>query len=716
MKQLPKYLKPYILSLILIVLFVIGQVEAELALPTYMAQMITDGIQYGGIQEESPILISEQTYQTMGLFLAPDTLSKSYTKQPTNTTLTLNNQTFQTTTPTYQLIKDTEDINKAFLYTTFTKSETLQKTYHFNPTDLQTYTPNQIQELKQHFDIELKTFTDQNISSALKMGMKEEFQQAGMHMEEIQSKFIKQTGLKMLGYTFSAAICAMLIAYLAAKVSANVAANLRKDVFHKVEHFELAEFTKFSSASLITRTTNDVQQVQQVLSTLLRLGLFAPFLGIAAIIKVVHYKSMAYIVGLAIAIIASLIAYTFHYNLTRYKKIQKLVDNLNLVSREQLSGLLVVRAFNNQSYEEDRFDRVNKEITDTNIQVNCMIAYIQPFVMFLMSFVGILIVLVSSKQIDAGLLQVGEMMAFIQYASSAIFGFLMIAMVLTMIPRSSISCKRIFEVIDTPQLIHEPTNPKQPPTTIDTITFDHVTFSYPHAQDAVLKDISFQAKKGQTIAIIGSTGCGKSTLINLIPRFFDVTSGSICFNDTNIKDLSFKDLRSLIGYIPQKGVLFSDTIANNLRYANQNATDEDIQTALSVAQATTFVNEKEEGLDYEISQDGTNVSGGQRQRLSIARALTRDAKIYIFDDTFSALDFKTAASLKKEMRNLQKEKDATVFIVAQRISTIQHADLILVLEKGELVGKGRHEDLLETCSIYQEIAYSQLSRKELNHG
>ena len=544
------------------------------------------------------------------------------------------------------------------------------------------------------------------------MYIQHEYQLLGMNTFAIQMGYILKEGGYMLLIALLCSMCAIGGGYLSSKVAIASTKKLRKDVFEKVQSFSTSEYSKFSCASLITRTTNDIQQVQQIIQMLLRIVLFAPMMGIGSLIKVFRYPQMLWILALCIVIILLVFIMTFALTMPKFSKIQKTVDKINLILREFLDGMLVIRAFNTQEYEEERFDEANKAITSLNLFVNRVMSSVMPLITFIMNAITIIIVWVAATQIDKGVMEIGSMLAFIQYAMHVLMSFMIVAMISIMIPRSAISAKRIFEVLDTELSI---TDPKEPKHLNDNkqIIFDHVSFKYPNAQDEVLSDISFTVDPGETIAFIGSTGSGKSTLINLLPRFYDVTSGAITIGGINIKDVSQRELRSRIGYIPQKAILFSGDIESNLRFADENASMDNINTAIEVSQSKEFIDSKKEGLKYNIAKGGTNVSGGQKQRLSIARAITKQPDIYIFDDSFSALDYKTDVALRQALNKLVEQSHAMVFIVAQRISTIMHADKIIVLDEGKMAGIGTHEQLLKNCPVYKEIALSQLSLEEL---
>lgn len=538
------------------------------------------------------------------------------------------------------------------------------------------------------------------------------YQELGLDTGAIQTRYIWGKGLQMLGVALLGVIATVLVGFFSARMAADVGRRLRHDLFAKVESFGSSEFDRFSTASLITRTTNDVQQIQMLVTMGVRMICYTPIIGIGGVIFAVQKSvSLSWLVAVAVVVFLGLIAVALAVVLPKFKILQKLIDRLNLVSRENLSGMMVVRAFGNEAYEERRFDRANRDQMETTRFVQRVMSALMPAMMFGMNLLSVLIVWIGGHAIAESTLQIGDMMAFIQYAMQIIMAFLMIAMIFIMVPRASVSAGRILEVLDAPLAIQDPAQPETIQEPKGLVEFHDVSFRYGGADSDVLEHISFTAKPGETTAFIGSTGSGKSTLVNLIPRFYDVTGGSITIDGVDVRRLSQHQLREMIGYVPQKGMLFSGTVASNLRYGREDAGEEELQEALSTAQAADFVNAMDEGVDSPISQGGTNVSGGQRQRLSIARALARKAPIYIFDDSFSALDFKTDAALRKALA--QNTAQATVLIVAQRVSTILHAQQIIVLDQGKMVGKGTHKELLRTCPEYREIAESQLQKEEL---
>lgn len=708
MKRIIKYLKPYTLAIICVIILVFFQSQSELALPDRMSNIVTYGIQFGGIEDTNVMALTADTYQKVILLSDDENISEAFVKVQANSNSKLIEK--------YPLLS-IEDIyvRKDNINVDLTDELFIISALNNYPQD-NIYQLLQDEQTKQKIinDIyeQSSNLTNDNIKQVALMYIQHEYQLLGMNTFAIQMGYILKEGGYMLLIALLCSICAIGGGYLSSKVAIASTKKLRKDVFEKVQSFSTSEYSKFSCASLITRTTNDIQQVQQIIQMLLRIVLFAPMMGIGSLIKVFRYPQMLWILALCIVIIILVFIMTFALTMPKFSKIQKTVDKINLILREFLDGMLVIRAFNTQEYEEERFDEANKAITSLNLFVNRVMSSVMPLITFIMNAITIIIVWVAATQIDKGVMEIGSMLAFIQYAMHVLMSFMIVAMISIMIPRSAISAKRIFEVLDTELSI---TDPKEPKHLNDNkqIIFDHVSFKYPNAQDEVLSDISFTVDPGETIAFIGSTGSGKSTLINLLPRFYDVTSGAITIGGINIKDVSQKELRSRIGYIPQKAILFSGDIESNLRFADENASMDNINTAIEVSQSKEFIDSKKEGLKYNIAQGGTNVSGGQKQRLSIARAITKQPDIYIFDDSFSALDYKTDVALRQALNKLVEQSHAMVFIVAQRISTIMHADKIIVLDEGKMAGIGTHEQLLKNCPVYKEIALSQLSLEEL---
>ena len=719
-----RYLKPFWLSVIAVIAFVFGQVQCELALPDYMSDIVTYGIQYNGITTNVPQAIRTDTMEHMAYFLSDSdhqTILQSYRL---DNTVTLEGKEYSTNEEVY-VLKDGADasvqniISRPYIITSMVSSKEVLDAMGINNTDVLwqmiANDPSIADTISKEAQQQISAFTEDNLYGSIRMAAIQEYQSMDIDIEQVQNSYIFKEGLIMLGIALIGSLCAIGAAYLAARTATGAARNMRKDVFEKVESFSSAEFSHFSTASLITRTTNDIQQVQNVLTMILRIVLFAPMMGLTSLFKVMRYPQLAGILGWSVAFIIVMMIIVFVVAMPKFRISQKLVDNLNLVTREQLEGMPVIRAFNNEKMEEERFDRANTDITKLNIFLNRLMAIVSPIMTLMMSGVTIAIIWIGASAIDLGSMQIGDMMAFIQYTTHVLISFMIVAMIFIMLPRSSVSANRIFEVLETKVSIKDPKQPVPLPEGNPIITFDHVSFAYPNAQQNVLEDITFTASASETVAIIGSTGSGKSTLINLLPRFFDVTEGSIRFNGVDIRDVSQQQLRERIGYIPQKGVLFSGTIESNLRYGDENASEEAIENALVVSQAKEFVSAMEEGIQSPIAQGGTNVSGGQKQRLSIARALVRKADVYIFDDTFSALDYKTDAMLRKALHEMIEKTNAVVFIVAQRISTIRNADQIIVLDEGKIAGIGSHQQLMATCSVYQEIARSQLSQEELSY-
>lgn len=720
-----RYLKPYWISVVAVIVLVFSQVQAQLALPDHMSKIITYGIQYGGITESIPSAMSEETYNHLQVFMDEESktiLEDNYVQVSQGDTSYTKKYPLVEKEDIY-VLKDHPDssledtIKKPLLMTSLLENEEILKSFKLDSSS-QLYQalalqPQLKEQIVNQFDAMLSKYTDANLTAAQTLAVKKVYQDLQMDTAAIQNRYIMQEGFWMLAISLLATISAIGSAYLSSRTATAASRDLRRDVFAKVETFSSAEFSRFSTASLITRTTNDVQQVQTILTMFLRIVLFAPFMGFTSLFKVIHYSSLVSLLAWSVAGLITLMIAIFSFTMPKFKKSQELVDQLNRVSREQLEGMLVIRSFDNEKYEEQRFKKVNDDITKLNLFLNRVMGLPMPIMTFALSALSVGIIWIGTNQVDAGTMQIGDMMAFLQYATEILMSFMIIAMIFIMVPRSSVSANRIFEILETEPTIHDPVEPKHLPKENAPITFDHVSFKYANAEENVLEDIHFTANPEETVAFIGSTGSGKTTLVNLLPRFFDITEGTIRFGDIDIRDVSQKELRDRIGYVPQKGILFSGTIASNLRYADESLSDEKMEEALSVSQAKEFVDRMPNGVNEPISQGGTNVSGGQKQRLSIARALAKDAQVYIFDDTFSALDYATDAKLRAALAELITKKHATVFIVAQRISSIMHADKIIVLDQGKMAGIGTHEELLKSCEVYQEIAHSQLSREEL---
>lgn len=741
MFKLTKYLKPFIGLIVAAIVLLFVQAMADLALPDYMSNIVNKGIQQGGIDNAIPKAVRQSQMNKLTLFMNDeeknDVLNNYTFIDESNESYDKYVKEYPTVEkePIFVLkeIKDSEidKINpimgKAFLAVSGVekmKSEAKDGVIDFNgnkipaSTDLFQILGKLPQEQRAKITEDMnKQFTalgDKMVIQGAAQPIKNEYIALGVDTDKMQSKYIMNTGMLMLLISLISALCIVGVGFLASRTGAGLARNLRKKVFTNVENFSNTELDKFSTASLITRTTNDITQVQTVVVMMIRMIFYAPIMGFGGVIRAINKStSMSWIIALAVILLLGLISIVFAIALPKFKAIQKLVDRLNLVTRESLSGMMVIRAFNTQKFEENRFDKANKDLTDTNLFVNRIMVVLFPAMMLIMNGVTLLIVWVGAHQIADSSMQVGDMMAFMQYAMQIIFAFLMMSFMFIMIPRASVAAQRIVEVLETEPSIKDPVEPKNFKEELDgVVEFKNVSFKYPGAAENMLKDISFKALPGQTTAFIGSTGSGKTTLINLIPRFYDVTEGQVLVNGIDVREVTQHKLRDEIGYIPQKGSLFSGTIKSNLMYANENATAEELEEASSIAQATEFIQEKSEGMDSDISQGGANVSGGQKQRLSIARALVKKAQVYIFDDSFSALDFKTDAKLRKALK--EKTGDSTVLIVAQRISTIKNAEQIVVLDEGKIVGIGTHKELMESCETYQEIALSQLSKEELS--
>ena len=764
MTKLFKYLKQSWVAIFTILILLALQATTELSLPTYTSNIVNVGIQQSGIENGTIKAIRESEMNKLTTFMNDSDKEKVLDNYKLVNKDNLSKEEFNNYKKEYPVIKkeslyvlstkDKDTIDKLsnilskpmlIVYNMENSSEdnkisdsmiskmTGQNNMSANMDksqmakfmddngdfDIFAYInampKEQKKEMLSQIDEQFVNLPDAMLGQGAIKFVKAEYKAMGVDIDSIQMNYIFVTGLKMIGITIISVICSITVGFIAARVAATLGKNLRAMTFKKVMNFSKKEISEFSTASLITRSTNDIQQIQQMMVMMLRMVFFAPFMAIGGIIKALSTNlSMSWIIGLGVVCVFGIVLVMFTVVMPRFKILQNLVDRLNLVTREILTGLGVIRAFSNEKFEEDRFDVANKDLTKVNMFVNRMMSCMMPAMMLIMNLISILIVWVGAKNIDLGNMQVGDMMAFIQYTMQIVMSFLMISMVSVMMPRAAVSANRIDEVLTTDISIKEVDKVEEfNDNKKGLVEFKNVSFQYPDADEKILHDISFTAKPGQTTAFIGSTGSGKSTLINLIPRFYDVTEGEIKVDGVNIKNASIHDLRERIGYVPQKGVLFSGTIDSNIKYGNKTASKEVVETASRVAQATEFIDSKPDRYETPIAQGGSNVSGGQKQRLSIARAIAKEPEIYIFDDSFSALDFKTDAKLRRALK--EETGDATVLIVAQRISTILHAEQIVVLDQGKIVGIGNHKQLLKNCEVYKEIALSQLSKEELEN-
>ncbi|NMB86752.1 MAG: ABC transporter ATP-binding protein [Chloroflexi bacterium] len=745
MLRLIKYTKPYIPLILLAILLLFVQANCDLALPDYLSKIVNNGIQQGGVENAVPDAIRQSQMERISLFMSQedqsevlsqyrlvDQSSPDYEQYVEKYPALANEAIYVlTTTDPAEIERLNPVMGKALLAVNAiqklaadpAQAAAAASQFGFDlsrlpaGTDVFTLLGNlpaeQRTQMLSRIDQQFATMDDSTIVQSAASAVKDEYTALGMDASQLQNNYIVSTGGVMLLIALLGAVCTVTVGLLSARTAAGMSRDLRKDVFQKVESFSGAEMDQFSTASLITRTTNDITQIQLVVMMIIRMVFYAPIMGVGGIIRAIDKdSSMWWIIAVAVAILLSLVVVIFSISLPKFRVIQNLVDRLNLVTREQLSGMMVIRAFNMQPFEQKRFDAANQDLTDTNLFVNRVMVVMMPAMMLIMNGLSLLIIWVGSHQVAAANMQVGDMMAFLQYSMQIVFSFLMLSFMFIIIPRASVSANRIAEVLDTKTSINDPQEPKHFPLPFKgTVEFRDVCFRYPGADEDVLHDVSFTAQPGQTTAIIGSTGSGKSTVINLVPRFYDVSEGAILLDGTDIRQVSQHELRDKIGYIPQKSSLFSGTIESNLRYADEDASQEVLQEAVEIAQAAEFINTRQEGMDGPIAQGGSNVSGGQKQRLSIARALVKRAPVYIFDDSFSALDFKTDSALRRALR--ERTISSTLIVVTQRISTIKNAEQIIVLDEGKVVGKGTHRELMESCDTYREIALSQLSMEEL---
>jgi ATP-binding cassette subfamily B protein len=746
MFRLLKFLKPYLLWILLSIGLLFAQAMADLALPNYMSEIVNVGIQQGGIESAVPEAIRQSTMDHLLLFMSDDekaSVLSDYTLIEQNSGDAAN---YVAKYPVLQsetiyVLKDISEeeyntinplMGKALIIVSTMeealvdpqKAAAMAELEGFDLsklpegmdifTILQSLPAQQLAQITAAVNEKFASLGDNIITQSASAAVQSEYAALGMDTAKVQSGYILRIGGLMLLVTLAAAACTIGVGFLSARIGSGAARDIRHSLFQKVESFSKAEFDSFSTASLITRSTNDITQVQMLIILSLRMIFYAPIMGVGAIIRASEKSpSMTWIIALGVVVLLSVVATVFTISLPRFQKIQKLIDRLNLVTRENLAGMMVIRSFNTQEFEQQRFDKANTDLTANMLFVNRIMVVMMPVMMLLMNGISILIIWVGAKQVSEMNIQVGDMMAFLQYAMQVVFSFLMLSLMFIMLPRAAVSGTRIAEVLDVEPSIQDPKDPKPfDEKKKGWVEFRNVSFRYPNAEENILCDINFVAKPGQTTAIIGGTGSGKSTVVNLIPRFFDVSEGSVLVDGVDVRDVSQHDLRDRIGYIPQKGMLFSGTIESNLRYADENSSEESLQRAADIAQATEFISGMEKGMQTEISQGGINVSGGQKQRLAIARALVKKPQIYIFDDALSALDFKTDSSLRKALK--KETGSSTMIIVTQRISTVKNAEQIVVLNDGQVVGTGTHKELMETCETYREIATSQLTKEELS--
>ena len=749
MLKVLKNLKKSFFSVIIIIALLCLQAAADLALPDYTSKIVNTGIQSGGIETAVPYIISKENMDIILLFNKDNNILNNYTlienelnKDQEKIVNKYLGKDYKIEPNTIYILNDIKDDKKQELSSILatplmemltikdeqTASQMKEKILSNMPEQQKIYIQNmslieiirnmpeeQRTQLLEQFSEKIENMADSIKEQAAISSVKEIYKELGVDTDALQNNYIILSGIEMLEVSLVSMVSAVLVMLFSSKVAAKLGKTLREKVFTKVLTFSTEELNKFSTASLITRSTNDIQQIQQLITMLFRVVVYAPIIGIGGFIKVLTNtdNSMAWIIGVAILAILFVVGTLFIIAMPKFKKLQELTDKLNLVSREILTGLQVIRAFNKEKWEENRFDNANKDLTKTNVFVNKAMSMMMPLLMLIMNAITVLIIWQGGHSVDEGLLQVGDMMAFIQYTMQIVMSFLMISMISIMLPRASVSANRINEIVDTiPKIKDKNDTKKFNPNKKGLVEFKNVSFRYPDADAEILEDINFTAKPGETTAIIGSTGSGKSTVVNLIPRFYDVTGGELLIDGVNVKDVSQKDLRDIIGFVPQKGILFSGTIESNIKYSDENMSDKRMIEAAEIAQATEFIDSKENKYKDAIAQGGGNVSGGQKQRLSIARAIAKDPEIFVFDDSFSALDFKTDSKLREALS--EKTENKTVIIVAQRISTILNADQIIVLDEGKVVGIGKHEELMKDNETYRQIALSQLSEEELN--
>lgn len=745
MLRLIRYLKPYLLLVTITIALLFVQANADLALPDYMSKIVNNGIQQGGVENAVPQAIRQSEMERLLLFMSTEDKSLVLENYLLVDSSSANYAALVETYPRLSeeaiYVLDTRDeaaiatlnpiLGKALLVVSSIErlasdpemAAAMGQSLGFDLsqlppgmdlfTVLKTLPAAQVEAVTAAISERFDTLGESMINQMAVGAVKNEYIALGMNTEKLQSDYILRMGNSMLLLTLLSVACTIAVGFLSAQTAAGVARDLRRDVFRKVESFSNAEFDKFSTASLITRSTNDVTQIQMVIMMMMRMIIYAPIIGVGGVIRALGKSAnMWWIIALAVVILLGLIITVFSIALPKFKAIQNLIDRLNLVMRENLSGMMVIRAFNMQQFEEKRFDKANADLTGISLFINRVMVVMMPVMMLIMNGVSLIIIWVGAHQVAEAQMQVGDMMAFLQYAMQILFAFLMMSFMFIMLPRASVSAGRIADVLETGISIKDADDarPFGEPFS-GQVEFRNVSFRYPGAAEDVIHDISFVARSGETTAFIGSTGSGKSTIVNLIPRFYDVTEGAILINGTDIRQVTQHDLREKIGYVPQKGTLFSGTIESNLKYANENASPEMLKEAADIAQASEFIFSNESGLSAEVAQGGANLSGGQKQRLAIARALVKKPPIYIFDDSFSALDFKTDAALRKALK--EKTANATVFIVSQRVATIMNAEQIIVLDEGKIVGKGKHHELMETCEVYRDIALSQIGQEAL---